>query len=207
MAATSALTRALRAKYGTGRAGRAAVLRKLGLLGFDENLLLSAPPPPANGNGGNAVTLRGEIEKMVGAWLDSNKISDEQIEELYELLDQHAPPEARDQGEEDKTEERFRAFLKARGGLSDEDINRAVQIVCGAADYSPENVFQAGLRGSQIAGDAEIMRDITRLCFSRISREPDFVDRRPSPVKVGMDSAGAAELHRMFPGIERIQLG
>ncbi len=198
MTTPSKFSDALRKKF-PGPKGRRQVAA---LLGIDADLINGAVPPASSGKDDPLMAMRSEIEEALSG-LENEQL----VSRIIAIMDKHAEAHA-GHADDDETEgERFRAFLKARGGLSDEDINRAVQIVCGAADYSPENVFQAGLRGSQIAGDAEIMRDITRLCFSRISREPDFVDRRPSPVKVGMDSAGAAELHRMFPGIERIQLG
>ncbi len=175
------------------------------LLGIDADLINGAVSEPAGGNGVKLKVFRTELEKLVGSWLESNKISDEQIEQLYELLDQHSPPEARDQGEEDDREARLaklRAFL-GRKGFGEDDIRRACDAVVKGRDYAagkPENVFQGGLRGGQIAGDADIARLV-----DRITIEPNFDDRRTRQVAVGMDSAAVDELNKMFPGIELIQ--
>lgn len=209
----SAFTRALRAKYGS----RKAVLRKLGI---DEAVLSNEFGSGNTGGSGekDAVkVLRGELEKMAGAWLESNKISDDQIKELYALMDEHAPPEARDQeGEEDDDREarleKLRHFL-GRKGFGEDDIQRACDaFVKGRSvgrDYAagrPENNFQMGGsgRGSELrtlAGDADIARLV-----NRITHEPTFDDRRTRQV-VGMDAAAVDELHRMFPGIEKIAIG
>jgi hypothetical protein len=201
---TSAFARALRAKYGSDRK---AVLRKLGI----DEAVLSAPPPPSSSNGGDRLTaMRVEIEQL----LSELDLDEKQVSRILEMLNKHAPFDRVDDddpnaerarelaGDDEENERRFCEFLRQHGLSDNEDIKRALDIVHGAADYSngkPENVFKGGLRGGQIAGDADIARLV-----SRITIEPNFDDRRTSQVVVGMDSAAVDQLNKMFPGIERI---
>jgi hypothetical protein len=205
-----ALTKALKQKYGTGRAGRATVLKKLGLLGLDEDLVLSAPPA-SNGNGDATKKIRVAIEQALADLdlRDLDEKSEQQIGRILEVLnklDDDDPNAARAEqfaGDDEEKERRFCEFLRQHGLSDNEDIKRALDIVRGAADYSngkPENVFKGGLRGGQIAGDADIARLV-----DRITIEPNFDDRRTRQVAVGMDSAAVDELNKMFPGIELIQ--
>ncbi len=196
---TSAFARALRAKYGSDRK---AVLRKLGI----DEAVLSAPPPPSSSNGGDRLTaMRVEIEQL----LSELDLDEKQVSRILEMLAKHAPfdrvddddPNAErarklagDDESAEEREQRLRDFLRERG-FGAANIQKALDYAKG----EPRNVFEGGLRGGQLAGD-----DLA--CLRRITHEPEFADRRTRQV-MGMDTAAVAELHKMFPGIERIKIG
>ncbi len=197
---STAMVRALKAKFGSP----AAVLAKLGLDSnlLDENLL-SAPPAAASNNTDAIKKVRAAIEQVLSDidGRDLDEKSQRQIGHILELLnklDDDDPNLAGDDETPEEKEQRFAKFLSDRG-FGEDDIRRA----CDHANGKPQNVFQAGsLRGSQLAGDSGIMHLV-----SRISHEPEFGSgRRTRQVEVlGMDAAAVDELHKMFPGIERIQ--
>ncbi len=203
----TALAKALKRKFGDGPAGRAAVLARLAL---DESML-SAPVPPMHGSGddGDKMAMRRAIEELLEN-SDSEHPDEKLAEKILAVLDKYAgngegARALAGDDEEEERREKFCEFLR-QCGLSEADINAACDVAKGRGvgrDYAagkPENVFQGGLRGQQIAGDAAIKHLVDRIVV-----EPNFGgDRRMSMAEATQLVNSRASAEAMFPDIKRI---
>jgi len=164
MITATALSTALKKKFGTGASARRRILKQLGL---DEDLLGA---PTASGGGDKAKAMRVDIENLLGE-LD---LDEKQIGRLLETMDRHASFDEIDESDpnfervkkiagDDTGLKKLRAFLMA-GGLSEADADEALSIVKSprALDTGlPRNALAGGY-GGKLAQDAASALDAIR---------------------------------------------
>jgi len=221
----SALSTALKKRFGSGPGARRRVCKALGL---DEDLL--APAASGGGNTDALKKMRVDIENLLGE-LD---LDEKQVGKILALLDKHAPFDRLDDNDPnaerareiagDDTEglKKLRAFLMA-GGLSEADADEALSIVKSPAlDNTglPRNALAGGYGGelaSKLATDsrangefAERHPEVARITgdFRRVrsAAGKDFAERHPEIAALGGEgtiSLAADAALRQAQGIER----
>jgi hypothetical protein len=223
MITATALSTALKKKFGTGASARRRILKQLGL---DEDLLGA---PTASGGGDKAKAMRVDIENLLGE-LD---LDEKQIGRLLETMDRHASFDEIDESDpnfervkkiagDDTGLKKLRAFLMA-GGLSEADADEALSIVKSPAlDNTglPRNALAGGYGGelaSKLATDsrangefAERHPEVARITgdFRRVrsAAGKDFAERHPEIAALGGEgtiSLAADAALRQAQGIER----